>query len=73
MLPNGVELNAYRNGIEAQLVNFLNDPAKKVDDNTWFDFDRLNFETGSSMITSESMAQIREYCCNYEGFPKCQY
>jgi outer membrane protein OmpA-like peptidoglycan-associated protein len=68
-LPNGVELNARRNGIEHQLVNFLNDPAKKVDDNTWFDFDRLNFETGSSMITAESMPQIRNIAAILKAFP----
>lgn len=68
-LPNGVELNAHRNGIESQLVNFLNDPAKKVDDNIWFDFDRLNFEPGSSMITSESVAQIRNIAAILKAFP----
>lgn len=68
-LPNGVELNAYKNGIESQLVNFLNDPAKKVDNNLWFDFDNLNFETGSSMITSESMTQLRNIAAILKAFP----
>lgn len=68
-LPNGVELNAYRNGIESQLVNYLNDPARKVDDNVWFDFDNLNFETGSSMITPESMMQIRNIAAILKAFP----
>lgn len=68
-LPNGVELNAYRNGIEDQLVNFLNDPTRMVDNNTWFDFDKLNFETGSSMITPESMPQIRNIAAILKAFP----
>jgi outer membrane protein OmpA-like peptidoglycan-associated protein len=68
-LPNGVELNAYRNGIESQMVNFLNDPTKMVDNNTWFDFDKLNFETGSSMITPESMTQIRNIAAILKAFP----
>jgi outer membrane protein OmpA-like peptidoglycan-associated protein len=68
-LPNGVELNAYKNGIESQLVNFLNDPAKKVDNNIWFDFDNLNFEAGSSMITSESMMQLRNIAAILKAFP----
>jgi outer membrane protein OmpA-like peptidoglycan-associated protein len=68
-LPNGVELNAHRNGIDSQLVNFLNDPARKVDDNIWFDFDRLNFEPGSSMITSESVTQIRNIAAILKAFP----
>lgn len=68
-LPNGVELNAYRNGIEDQLVNFLNDPARNVDDNTWFDFDNLNFETGSSTITAESMKQIKNIAAILKVYP----
>lgn len=68
-LPNGVELNAYRNGIEDQLVKFLNDPTRMVDNNTWFDFDKLNFETGSSMITPESMPQIRNIAAILKAFP----
>ena len=68
-LPNGVELNAYRNGIEDKLVNFLNDPMRMVDNNVWFDFDKLNFETGSSMITPESMPQIRNIAAILKAFP----
>jgi len=68
-LPNGVELNAYRNGIEDQLVKFLNDPTGMVDNNTWFDFDKLNFESGSSMITPESMPQIRNIAAILKAFP----
>lgn len=68
-LPNGVELNAYRNGIEDKLVSFLNDPMRMVDNNVWFDFDKLNFETGSSMITPESMPQIRNIAAIMKAFP----
>jgi outer membrane protein OmpA-like peptidoglycan-associated protein len=68
-LPNGVELNVDRNGIESQLVSFLNDPATMVNDNTWFDFDKLNFETGSSMITAESLEQIRNIAAILKAFP----
>jgi outer membrane protein OmpA-like peptidoglycan-associated protein len=68
-LPNGVEIKAYRNGIEDRLISFLNDPARKVDNNLWFDFDKLNFETGSSMITAESMPQIRNIAAILKAFP----
>lgn len=69
MLPNGVALDAYKNGIEDRLVMFLKDPAKRVDNSTWFDFDRLNFETGSSNITAESMPQIRNIAAILKAFP----
>jgi outer membrane protein OmpA-like peptidoglycan-associated protein len=68
-LPNGVVINAHKNGIEQQLVNFLNDKARPVDNSTWFDFDQLNFETGSATITAESMPQIRNIAAILKAFP----
>jgi outer membrane protein OmpA-like peptidoglycan-associated protein len=68
-LPNGVVINAYKNGIEDRLVDYLNDPARQLDNSTRFDFDRLNFETGSSSITAESMPQIRNIAAILKAFP----
>ena len=69
-LPNGVEIDAYKGGIEDQLVRFLNDPTSKIDKNTWFDFDNLNFETGSANITPESMRQVENIATILKAFPK---
>ncbi len=68
-LPNGTEINAYKGGIEDQLVKFLNDPSQKVDKNTWFDFDNVNFETGSATIMPESMTQIKNIAAIMKAFP----
>jgi outer membrane protein OmpA-like peptidoglycan-associated protein len=68
-LPNGVVINAYKNGIEDRLVDFLDDRGRQVDNSTWFDFDKLNFETGSSTITAESMPQIRNIAAILKAFP----
>ena len=68
-LPNGVVINAYKNGIEDRLVDFLDDKGRQVDNSTWFDFDKLNFETGSSTITAESMPQIRNIAAILKAFP----
>lgn len=69
-LPNGVEIDAYKGGIEDQLVKFLNDPTSKIDKNTWFDFDNLNFETGSANLTPESMGQVENIATILKAFPK---
>ena len=69
-LPDGTEIDAYRGGIEDQLVSFLNDPSKQPDKNTWFDFDNLNFETGSATITNESMKQVQNIAAILKAFPK---
>jgi len=69
ILPNGVQLDAYKGGIEDQLVTFLNDPSKKPDKDIWFDFDNLNFETNSAAITSESMKQVQNIAAILKAFP----
>jgi outer membrane protein OmpA-like peptidoglycan-associated protein len=69
VLPNGEELNAYKGGIEDQLVTFLKDPNAKAGKNTWFDFDNLNFETGSAVITPESMTQLQNIADILKAFP----
>jgi len=73
-LPNGVELDAYKGGIEDQLVTFLmTDYAKLGEDslkNIWFDFDNLNFKLNSAEITPESQHQIDNIAAILKAFPK---
>ena len=47
-LPDGVELNIPQFGIENKLISFLNHSSKPVDTTTWFNFDRLLFDTGKA-------------------------
>lgn len=69
-LPDGVELDAYRGGIEDKLVTFLNDPNSKGGKDVWFDFDNLNFKTGSADITEESMVQVNNIAAILKAYPK---
>jgi outer membrane protein OmpA-like peptidoglycan-associated protein len=69
-LRDGTELNAYKGGIEDQLVNFLNDPNSKPGKDVWFDFDKLNFNTGSADITSESIDQVQNIGAILKAYPK---
>ena len=69
-LPDGVELDAYKGGIEDKLVTFLNDPASKGGKDVWFDFDNLNFETGSASLTAESMKQVNNIAAILKAYPK---
>lgn len=69
-LPDGVELDAYKGGIEDKLVTFLNDPASKGGKDVWFDFDNLNFETGSARLTAESSAQVSNIAAILKAYPK---
>lgn len=68
-LPNGVQLNAPKNGIENQIVTWMNDDSKEVDKTTWFNFDRLLFETGKSTLTPDSQEQLKNIVEIMKAFP----
>ncbi|WP_162628169.1 OmpA family protein [Arcticibacterium luteifluviistationis] len=67
-LPNGVELNIPANGIESKLLSFIADGT--VDETTWFNFDRINFATGSSALTAESAEQVKNISDILAAYPK---
>jgi outer membrane protein OmpA-like peptidoglycan-associated protein len=69
-LPDGAVLDAYKGGIEDQLVTFLKDPNSKAGKDVWFDFDNLNFKTGSAELTEESMKQVGNIAAILKAFPK---
>ncbi len=69
-LPDGTELDAYKGGIEDQLVTFLNDASTKGGKDVWFDFDNLNFKTGSSELTPASMKQVNNIAAILKAYPK---
>ncbi len=69
LLPGGVELNVPENGIEAQLIKWLNDKSKKVDKTTWFNFDRILFETGSAELNNLSNEQIGNIVAILKAYP----
>jgi OmpA-OmpF porin, OOP family len=68
-LAGGKEITAASGGVEQKLLGFINDANASIDKNIWFDFDRLNFETGSSMLTSESKAQVTNIVEILKAYP----
>lgn len=72
-LPNDTVINAYKGGIEDQLVQFLNSDYKTLSDDQlkerWFDFDNLNFETGTANILPESQVQLDNLVAILAAFP----
>ncbi len=69
-LPGGVELNAPPDGIEHRLLQFIEDPDLTVNDTSWFDFDRLNFETGSVTLRPGSRDQLQNVATILRAYPK---
>lgn len=68
-LAGGASIDAAGNGVESQLLGFINDAAAVVDKGKWFDFDRLNFETGSARLTADSKAQVDNIAAILKAFP----
>jgi outer membrane protein OmpA-like peptidoglycan-associated protein len=68
-LPSNYELSAPSTGIEKQLVVFIQDPSKGTEPATWFNFDRLLFETNSATLKPESKEQLRNVAEILKSYP----
>lgn len=68
-LPGGVELNVPERGIESNLIAFITDGSRPVNDTTWFNFDRLNFATASATILPESEEQLNNIAAVLKAYP----
>ena len=68
-LPNNFALSAPATGIEKQLVVFIQDPSKNVEPATWFNFDRLLFETNSANLKPESKEQLQNVAEILKAYP----
>ncbi|UFH56475.1 sodium-translocating pyrophosphatase [Spirosoma sp. KNUC1025] len=67
-LTNGIELNIPEFGIENKLLGFIKSD-KAVDKETWFDFDRLTFETNSATLKPESQEQLKNISEVLKAYP----
>jgi OmpA-OmpF porin, OOP family len=68
-LPDNVSLNIPQNGVEARLLAFIQDPSKGVEPATWFDFDRLLFNTDSVTLRPESQEQLGNIAEILKAYP----
>ena len=68
-LPSGVELTIPENGIENNLVGFVEDAGKPVDKTTWFNFDRLLFDTGKATLRPASQEQLSNIANILKAYP----
>jgi OOP family OmpA-OmpF porin len=69
-LPDGTELNIPRLGIENKLLDFIQDPSRPVDKTTWFDFDRLTFDTGKATLQDSSAEQLQNIALILKAYPR---
>jgi outer membrane protein OmpA-like peptidoglycan-associated protein len=70
-LSSGFKLvGAAPSGIESQLVGFVEDASKVVDKTTWFNFDRLLFDSAKSTLQPSSQEQLVNIAEILKAFPK---
>ncbi len=67
-LTSGIDLNIPEFGIENKLLTFIKSD-KPVDKTTWFDFDRLLFETGSATLEPQSQEQLKNIAEILKAYP----
>jgi outer membrane protein OmpA-like peptidoglycan-associated protein len=76
-LADGTEINAYKGGIEDQLVTFLNDKTAVLDTANkkahWYNFDDLNFIFGKTQITDSSRKQITNLVAIMKAYPNLKF
>lgn len=68
-LPDGVTLNIPQNGVENKLLTFIKDPSASVSSDTWFDFDRLLFDTNSATLQPSSQEQLQNIANIMKAYP----
>jgi outer membrane protein OmpA-like peptidoglycan-associated protein len=71
-LPDGTEINVPQYGVENKLIAFLSDGSKPVDTDTWFDFDRLLFDTNSATLQPASDDQLHNIAAILKAFPNAR-
>lgn len=69
-LSGGAEIEGAADGLESKILAFIGDTSAVVDKKTWFDFDRLNFETGSTTLTADSKSQVGNVAKILTAFPE---
>ncbi|HEY4155930.1 MAG TPA: DUF937 domain-containing protein [Puia sp.] len=69
-LSDGTVLNVLKGSMEDQLVNFLNDSSSKPGKEVWFDFDSLDFKSGSAGISDDHNDQVQDMAAILKAYPK---
>ena len=69
-LPNNAQLRVPANGMESKLLAFIQDPGLAADQETWFSFDRLEFETDSARLSPTASEQLGNIAEILRAYPK---
>jgi OOP family OmpA-OmpF porin len=68
-LVDGTTLNIPERGVEGRLLAFIQNSSLAPDKTTWFDFDRLLFNTGSATLQPQSGEQLHNIAAILKAYP----
>jgi OOP family OmpA-OmpF porin len=68
-LPDSTTLHIPERGVEGKLLAFIKDPTRAPDKTSWFDFDRLLFDTGSATLQPQSAEQLNNIAAILKAYP----
>jgi OmpA-OmpF porin, OOP family len=68
-LCGGSTLHVPELGVEGKLLSFIEDPARTPDQTSWFDFDRLLFDTDSASLQPQSTEQLNNIVAILKACP----
>ncbi|MBL8258581.1 MAG: OmpA family protein [Candidatus Competibacteraceae bacterium] len=69
VLRDNSKLRVMPGSIEHRLVTFIEDASKVPDQTTWFTFDGLEFETGSSNLKASSVERLKQIAAILKAYP----
>jgi outer membrane protein OmpA-like peptidoglycan-associated protein len=68
-LQNSITITVPAEGIESKLVAFIEDSSRPVDKQTWFAFDRIEFDPDSATLRPSSGEQVRNIAEILRAYP----
>jgi outer membrane protein OmpA-like peptidoglycan-associated protein len=69
-LPSGMVLHIPTNGVENKLIAYIEDGTQPVNPGTWFQFDRLEFDTNAATLKAASQEQLRNIAEIMKAYPQ---
>jgi K(+)-stimulated pyrophosphate-energized sodium pump len=72
-LGEGDFVEVPERGVEARLLDFLDNDMKEIDKETWFDFDRILFDSGKATLRPESDEQIAVIAEILNAYPSAKF
>jgi outer membrane protein OmpA-like peptidoglycan-associated protein len=68
-LPNNISLRIPANGMESKLLAYIEDTNQVPTKETWFSFDRLEFETDSATLRPAATEQLQNVANIMKAYP----